>query len=194
MVGAHGVWTKKKGCMVTDYAEKFAARLRQALERSGMKQTQLYERLTADGIEVNAGSLSHYFNGRNYPNPDVLAGIAKHLEVSTDWLMFLTETRDPAAAIEEKLAQASGKAEINTIMEQLPKEEQTQLMQFANYLLAQNPKFAIDIAPLPLSEKQRNVSKARKLFQLIERDWGEGARDEVREVFRSKGIFIDPIT
>lgn len=178
------------------YSQRFADRLRLAL--GDMKQTELLERLNEDGIEVNAGSLSHYFNGRNYPDPDVLAGIAKHLGVSTDWLMFLTEERTTVAELEEKLASATGEAEINKIMEQLPKEKQQELMQFANYLLSQNPganpTVSGGIAPLPLSEKQRNASRARKLFQLIERDWGEGARDEVREVFRSKGIFIDPIT
>lgn len=182
-----------KGHHVAEFSERFAARLRQELERSGIKQTHLAERLELDGIEIKTGALSHYFTGRNYPDPDVLAGIAKALGVSTDWLMFLTENKEPVAELVEKLASATGEHEINRLMGQLPKEKQQQVLQFANYLLSQNPAGSVDIAPLPLTETQRNVAKAKKLLELVEKDWGEGARNAVKEVLRSKGIFIDPI-
>lgn len=117
-----------------EYAEWFGARLREALGE--MKQVDLVEDIKENGFEISAGQLSHYMQGRRYPDPPVLREIARALDVSADWLLGLTDKSEPVAELVEQLAHAKGESPIDKVMKELPPSEREQVMGFAKYLLA----------------------------------------------------------
>jgi len=59
----------------------FAVRLFKALEKSGMMQKEF-----ADRIGVTQTSVSRYLSGDRIPKADLVASMAKALEVSCDYL------------------------------------------------------------------------------------------------------------
>ena len=58
-----------------------ANRIRTALDRLGMRQTDL-----ARKAGIDKGSMSHYLKGKYEPKQDVIFAIAKALDVSEMWL------------------------------------------------------------------------------------------------------------
>lgn len=125
---------KRKSKQQEEYAQAFAKRLRDA--RGDIPQADLLQLLKENGQSVLQARMSHYENGRNYPDPPILAALAKALGVSADWLLGLTEIELPVADLEERLATATGQHKINRIMDRLSKERQQQLLDFANFLLS----------------------------------------------------------
>ena len=67
--------------------EIFAARLRQAMTRKGVTQAALTE-----AVGCCHHSIWAYLRGENLPGAYILAGIAKELGVSCDWLLGLDDT------------------------------------------------------------------------------------------------------
>jgi transcriptional regulator with XRE-family HTH domain len=133
--------TKQRSGYKSDkYSLQFAERLRDA--RGEMPQTELLSLLKEQGLELTQARLSHYENGRNYPDPPILAALATALGVSADWLLGLTTEELPVADLQEKLAAATGEHRINKIMRKLPKDKQEQVMTFAEYLLSVEQKAA----------------------------------------------------
>lgn len=121
-----------------EYGQEFAGRLRDAL--GAMKKSELSKLLTEYGVELDAGRLSHYFTGRNYPDPPILAALCRALGISADWALGLTETELPVADLEERLAAATGEGKINKVMSGLSKDRQQQVIDFAEFLLSQEKK------------------------------------------------------
>lgn len=63
-----------------------ADRLREARTMRGFTQDELAER-----IHIGMAGINRYENGKTAPAPDILAQLAIALEVSTDWLLGLTD-------------------------------------------------------------------------------------------------------
>lgn len=63
----------------------FGSRLNVALKAKGMKNKDL-----AKKIHVSDSNISKYLSNQHYPNVPILVDIAKELNVSTDWLLGLT--------------------------------------------------------------------------------------------------------
>lgn len=190
MIEAAEYSTLMKGGYVTDsYAEWFAKRLNKALELGSMKQAGLLTILKENGFEIQQQRLSHYFNGRNYPDPPVLKELARGLGVSADWLLGLTEQSLPAADLDEMAAQSRGEAKINKMMKKLPQEKQQQVLQFAEYLLYQagiNRENVPTIHPIPLSEEQRLNLAAERILDLVEENHGLPARKRIERQIREQ--------
>lgn len=68
------------------YNSVFATRLRNALESSNLTQKKL-----AEAVGVSSQMVSLYCSGSNAPQLPVLAAIAKELNVTTDFLLGLTD-------------------------------------------------------------------------------------------------------
>lgn len=64
--------------------EEFSQRLKQALDDKKMKQLEL-----AKKVGTSRANISNYLRGNSFPPLDVLAEIAKALDVSLDWLCNL---------------------------------------------------------------------------------------------------------
>ncbi len=82
----------------------FGARLRQAIDQSGLTQGEL-----ADRVNTDRSSLSQFLSptsGR-FPRAETLVGLAKELQTSLDWLLGLTDV-DPSVTrtdlLDESLA------------------------------------------------------------------------------------------
>ena len=147
-----------------EYAEWFGARLREAL--GAMPQVDLVELIKGNGFEITPGRLSHYMQGRRYPDPPALKEMAKALGVSADWLLGLTEESATVAELEEQLARAKGESPIDKLMEKLPPGDREQVITFANYLLAQAGQ-----------TREERVSRTQATLRSVERDFGTDARD-----------------
>ncbi len=122
-----------------EYEDKqwLAQRLREALKLSGLKQTDLLQLLEENGYPVKQQRLSHLMNGRNYPDPLDLRELVRAMGVSSDWMLRLTEQSLPAADLDEMLSQAKGEGRIGRIMRQLSKDQQEEVVNFAEFLLSQ---------------------------------------------------------
>ena len=68
-------------------SEQFSARLRQAMQDSGMKQVDVIKRAQAEGQKLGKSQLSQYINGKTAPRAGTLAFLAKTLGVTEEWLM-----------------------------------------------------------------------------------------------------------
>lgn len=64
----------------------FARRLELTLDHDGITHTELSKK-----IGVSGSAVSHYVNGKAYPNFDTLMTIAKELDISLDWLCGLVD-------------------------------------------------------------------------------------------------------
>lgn len=171
------------------YAEYFARRLREALGE--MSQAELIKLLAQNGFEMTQQRLSHYMQGRNYPDPPVLKELARALDVSADWLLGLTEQSLPAADLDEMAANANGEGRINKVMRNLPLDKQQQVLQFAEYLLSRHRAMP-DAARNGDADEARRISReATKWLDSIEKKHGLAARQEVEKLFRDKNLIVD---
>lgn len=166
------------------YAKEFAGRLKDAL--GAMKLTELSRLLAESRVELDPGRLAHYFSGRNYPDPPIFAALCRALGVSADWALGMTETELPVADLEEKLAAATGQDKINKIMQGMNKARQKQILDFAEYLLAQETNTEREQprrSRLPLDEAQRNLAMIKARLDSVEEKWGiDGRRDMKRQI------------
>lgn len=70
------------------YLETFACRLSAVIEERGISQQK-----AADLVGVNQSMIWFYCNARAEPRFAALTSIAKEFDVSTDWLLGLTDER-----------------------------------------------------------------------------------------------------
>lgn len=176
------------------FAEWFAKRLRDAL--GDTPQADLLRLLKQNGFEIAQARLSHYMQGRNYPDPPVLKQLAMTLEVSTDWLLGLTEEKLPVADLEEMLRTAKGESRIDLVANKLTADKKQQVLQFAEYLLAQEGNQAergrvVLSGTSNLAESQRIQTEARQWLDSIERARGVDVRKEIEKTLRDKGIILN---
>lgn len=88
--------------------DAFARRLRQLRQDAGEKQTDLQE-----ALHCSQGMVSAYENGREPPF-DMLISIARHYDVSTDYLLGLTsDKRHHSDALTDAIHAATIAAEAN---------------------------------------------------------------------------------
>lgn len=160
------------------YAEWFAKRLRDVL--GDMPQTELITIMKGNGVEIKAGRLSHYMQGRNYPDPDVLAAIAKAFGVSTDYLVGLTDDKRPVDELREQLAIAKGKSKVDNILEILDKDQRAQVLAYAEFLATQGSA---------TSERQDRKEDALEMLRLIDATLGEPARKAIERAMYTSGLF-----
>ena len=194
MLEVYEIITLVEGSSVDTFAEWFAKRLRDAL--GDTPQADLLRLLKQNGFEMAQARLSHYMQGRNYPDPPVLKQLAMALEVSADWLLGLTDEKLPVADLEEMLRTAKGESRIDVVVNKLPAEKKQQVLQFAEYLLAQEgnqvERGRIMIGGTAhLAESQRIQVEARQWLDSIERTRGVDVRKEIERTLRDKGIFIN---
>lgn len=169
------------------YAAEFAKRLHEAL--GDRQQSDILKLLNQNGYEISQQRLSHYFNGRNYPDPPVLKELVSALGVSADWLIGLpTETTSSVADLDELIRQNKGEAKINKIMKVLPKEQRQQVLQFAEYLLSRHP--IADNGDPHAAEALHIELESEQILDLVERTRGEPTRKEVEKIFRDRGLFV----
>lgn len=60
--------------------------LREAIDNSGMTREQI-----ADKVQCDTSSITKYYNGDRYPKTDVIIKLAKLFNVSTDYLLGVTD-------------------------------------------------------------------------------------------------------
>lgn len=175
---------QKVESQIGEFAQEFSGRLRDTL--GSMPITELAKLIAESGIDLKPGRLGHYFTGRNYPDPPVLAILCRTLGISADWALGLTETEEPVADLEEKLAAATGEDKINKIMQGMTKAKQKQILDYAEYLLSRESNFeqkTLRLSRLPLDEAQRNLAMIKSRLDSVEDKWGiEGRRDMERRI------------
>lgn len=166
--------------------------LRADLKRS---QPELLAELAKYGVARSQPNISQIENGRRIPSLEALYIIAQFLETSTDYLLGLTTNQLPAADVEEELAAARGEAHINKLMRNMSKERQRQVIAFAEFLLGQEQKDRTQgmpaISPLPLSERQRNLTAIKTLLDSIEREHGAIARRDMERTIHEEFSNVD---
>jgi len=65
---------------------KFAERLKIAIELRGVNQTQV-----ATNCNIDKGNLSHYLKGDYMPKQEIIIKLSNYLDVSVLWLLGLTD-------------------------------------------------------------------------------------------------------
>jgi transcriptional regulator with XRE-family HTH domain len=90
--------------------KQISERLEAVLEEKNIKQKEL-----AKAIGVTEVTISRYLNGERKPRPDIIIKMADYLGVSTDYLLGMTESTQPAgksfASVEGHLEEDSLKTE-----------------------------------------------------------------------------------
>lgn len=164
------------------FAKWFGARLRDAL--GDASQVEIATLMTQDGQETQPGAVSHYMQGRRYPDPPIFKALVKALGVSADWALGLTEQRLPVADLEEMLAQAKGESRINRLMKQLPPPKQAQVVEYTEFLIDQHRK---DDGNQNLTQRQRDQLRAERVIDSVDKEFGSDVRIELEKIIRAKG-------
>lgn len=165
------------------FAKWFGARLRDAL--GSTPQTEIATLMTQDGLKTLPGSISHYMQGRRYPDPPIFKALVKALGVSADWALGLTEQRLPVADLEEMLAQAKGESRINRLMKQLPPTKQQQVVEYTEFLIDQQRKD--DGSGHNLTQRQRDQLRAARVLDSVDKEFGSDVRVQLEKIIRAKG-------
>lgn len=76
----------------------FCKRLNECLKQKGIEQKMLAEKLG-----IHKGTVSSYFTGRAFPNPNALYEIARFFNISLDYLMGLTDEPKPLIPPEDEI-------------------------------------------------------------------------------------------
>ena len=66
--------------------EIFAERLKEAMDRQGIKQIDLVRAAAEQGIKLGKSHVSQYVSGKNVPRADILRFLARTLQVEETWL------------------------------------------------------------------------------------------------------------
>jgi transcriptional regulator with XRE-family HTH domain len=164
--------------MSDKFIEFFSSRLRDALVAGSMSQVDLLKLFAENKLDMTQQRLSHYMQGRNYPDPPAFRDLVKMLGVSADWVLGLTEESLPAETLNEMANSARGEAHINKIMRNMSKERQRQVIAFAEFLL-------------PLTERQRNITAIRTILESVEREHGTTARRDMERTIREEFSNVD---
>src|SRR5699024_450740 len=66
--------------------ETFADRLKDALNRQGMKQVDVIRAASQAGVKLGKSHMSQYVSGKTIPREEILRFLAKTLQVTPEWL------------------------------------------------------------------------------------------------------------
>lgn len=102
--------SKRKRSDTEKYFSPFAKALRELMEAKGITQDALSEE-----IGKSRQTISQYVNGVSEPGYDTLVKIAEHFEVSTDFLLGITDIKTPDATAQAVIAY-TGLSEENALM------------------------------------------------------------------------------
>lgn len=69
----------------------FATRLREIMKERGENQTTLADKITSQYLTIQRQTISLYMSGQSRPDTERMTAIAKVLNVSTDWLLGLSD-------------------------------------------------------------------------------------------------------
>lgn len=174
---------RKREKRVDAFAAWFGARLREA--SGDTPQVDIAKLMIADGLETKPGAISHYMQGRRYPDPPILKAMVRALGVSADWVLGLTEQRLPVADLEEMLAQAKGESRINRLLRRLPPAKQQQVVEYAEFLIDQQHK-ENDNNP-NMTQRQRDILRAERVLDSVDKEFGTDVRVELEKIIRRKG-------
>ncbi len=172
----------RKGKSVDVFAGWFGARLRAAL--GDTPQTEIVKLMVEDGTKVLPGRVSHYMQGRRYPDPPIFKALVKALGVSADWALGLTEQKLPVADLEEMLAQAKGESRINRLMKLLPPVKQQQVVEYTEFLIDQHRK---DDGNQNLTQRQRDQLRGERVLESVDKEFGSDVRIQLEKIIRAKG-------
>lgn len=159
--------------------------------RGKMTQADVLGMFAEQGWELKQSALSHYENGKRRPNFSILLKFATVYETSTDFLLGATEEEKSIAKLQDELKAARGGGPIHRIMNALPVNKQKQILDFAEYLLSQEPqeqpsKTIPIISPLPLTEQQRNLATVKAILDSVEQKYGIDARRDMERRIRDQ--------
>lgn len=86
----------------------FARKLTKAMEMRGENQTTLSKKITEQYVKIQRQTISLYMNGQSKPDTERLAAIAKVLNVSSDWLLGLTDDSPTINYSARKISEITG--------------------------------------------------------------------------------------
>lgn len=176
-------------CMKTDEKEEEVFRVFRSnllALRGEMTQADVLQMFADHEWELKQSALSHYENGKRRPNFSILLRFATVYGTSTDFLLGATDEEKSIAKLQDELLAAKGGGPIHRIMNALPVNKKQQILDFAEYLLSQEPKeqpskTAPTISPLPLTERQRNLSAVKAILDSVEQKYGVDARRDMEQ-------------
>ena len=89
--------------------ETFADRLKDALNRQGMKQVDVIRAASQAGVKLGKSHMSQYVSGKTIPREEILRFLAKTLQVTPEWLAGAgNEPEEQAAGRSERKRQTAG--------------------------------------------------------------------------------------
>lgn len=79
----------------------FATRLKEIMKERGENQTTLAAKITSKYATIQRQTISLYMNGQSKPDTERLTAIAKILDVSSDWLLGMSESKEPESEVRQ---------------------------------------------------------------------------------------------
>lgn len=79
----------------------FATRLREIMKERGENQTTLASKIASQYVTIQRQTISLYMSGQSKPDTERLTAIAKVLDVSSDWLLGMSDFQEPVAEVRQ---------------------------------------------------------------------------------------------
>lgn len=165
-------------------------RLPKARATMTLEQKEVLAELKKYGLDRTQGSLSQIERGIRLPSVEMLYVLASYLQTSTDYLLGLTDNELSAADIQEEIATGRGEGKIDKLMNRLSREQRQQVVNFAEYLLAQSGR-AEEIA-------RNNEAGFEAALNTIQRKYDEDVVDDLLDTltdnFPDLAKLVGPVT
>ena len=93
----------------------FSDRLKEAMERQGLKQVDLTRLALEQGVKLGKSHISQYVSGKTVPRPEILRFLAQALQVEEDWLKGQNQPTEEHTAAGTADADAAPKQQNHTV-------------------------------------------------------------------------------
>ena len=124
---------------MSDTKSPLPERLRERrLELGWTQQDVVNELKRRTGIVIRPNHLSNCEQGVKSPSLPLLAGLAKVLETSADYLLGLTDNKLSVLSIEDRFKAGGAGGQLSQVLARLPRDKQTELMSVAEAFIYRN--------------------------------------------------------
>lgn len=158
----------------------FGRRLKLLRMDRGLSQVDLRDELKKHGIDIGETYISELERTTKMPSLEVAAAMAKALNITLDYLGLLIDEPDRSYKKEPEKIYISPEADtVAQLVDGLSQENRAMVINLARALVSSS------------TNRQLREDEATSILESIERAHGRKVREDIEQIWRNKGLFIN---